>query len=598
MRHHHQAQTTAALALCLIASLCVAETAQTAPHADNKGVVTAEVACGELIDKITILEIKSKKFSGEKKKNVDTELETLNKTRHVYLPHNAEIDELIDKLRAINLKLWDIEDAIRAKEREQEFDAKFIEIARSVYFTNDERCRIKRAINELCGSRLIEEKGYTDYQTKSAHPPSSGQLTATQHRDLGIAAFKARDKEATFHHLHAALSLTPHDAGTLAALGTAYQTVNDYEKALQYHRQLFRLAPDNTIIANLLASSIKLVGHADELVPLEEFFHRNRSNKESTMRLFMAYARVMRWQEAENVLKGSIFSLDNYWRGDSDIRGKRILMPMLYSAGSSGFGDVFQFTRYAKRLKEAGAHVIVQISSNKLRPLLSLCPFIDEIVTEDEPTPSHDARYPLCATAMILCFKDEVYQPSRDVPYLQADKNLVAHWHYRLGHDHNFKVGIFWQRGRVRDYFSGTPAPCSRSMWLSSLAPLATIPDVSFYSLHKGHSEEVKQLSDGFVVHEFASEEFDAEHGSFMDSAAIMKNMDLVITIDSSIAHLAGSLGVPVWTMIPTSSCYRWFTKRTDSPWYPTMRLFRQSKPGIWHDVVEQVKAALADTVR
>jgi len=596
MLHHTRTLPCAIALLYATASLRAEEAVKYPPSVGNEGgIVTAEVSCGELVDKITILEIKSSKFAGTKKKNVDTELETLNETRRIYLPNNEEIYQLTNKLRETNHKLWNIEDDIRAKERDKEFDNRFIQLARSVYFTNDVRGDLKRAINNLCGSRLVEEKQYTEYKDPTPTTPTGDMhLTATEHLEKGVAAFRARNKEEALFHLQAAQKLEPANARAIAMQGMVYQAANEYEASLGCYQHLFRYAPNNPVLADHMAHNLKMLGHADELIPLEELVHRARPSKNTTMRCFMAYARTMRWKEAEEVLKGSIFSLDHYWRGYGDIGEKRILVPMHYKMGCSGFGDVFQFTRYAKRLKEAGAHVIVQISNNKLRPILSLCPFIDQIVTEDEETPLHDLRYPLCATAMILCFKDEVDQPSRDAPYLHADEKLVAHWHNKMAGDNKFKIGIFWQRGQTRDYFSGQLGPCSRGMKLAQLAPLATIPGISFYSLQKGLSDEVTQLPAGFVVNQFNPDEFDAAHGSFMDSAAVIKQMDLVITIDSSIAHLAGALGVPVWTMLPTSSCYRWFVDRTDSPWYPTMRLFRQQRAGDWSTVIDEIRSALS----
>jgi len=126
--------------------------------------VTTEIAVGELVDKITILQIKSENIKDpEKLTNIRTELETLVKTLQENVPSSKELEELTEQLLEINKQLWDIEDAIRDKERERCFDQEFIEIARSVYYTNDERCRVKRAINDLTGSRLFEEKSYAAY---------------------------------------------------------------------------------------------------------------------------------------------------------------------------------------------------------------------------------------------------------------------------------------------------------------------------------------------------------------------------------------------------------------------------------------------------
>ena len=140
-------------------------TEQTKQKNETTDKVTAEIAVGELVDKITILQIKSKNITDQEKlKNIHTELETLLKTLHEEVPESQELEELTEKLLDINKQLWDIEDAIRDKERDRCFDHEFIEIARSVYYTNDERCRVKRQINNITGSRLFEEKSYASYQ--------------------------------------------------------------------------------------------------------------------------------------------------------------------------------------------------------------------------------------------------------------------------------------------------------------------------------------------------------------------------------------------------------------------------------------------------
>jgi hypothetical protein len=129
--------------------------------------ITAEISCGELIDKITILKIKSERITDpEKLKNVRTELETLQKTCDEYIGHNEEVEQLQKILQETNQALWDIEDAIRVKERNKEFDDEFIEIARSVYVTNDKRCVIKKEIDKVLGSRITEEKSYEEFATK------------------------------------------------------------------------------------------------------------------------------------------------------------------------------------------------------------------------------------------------------------------------------------------------------------------------------------------------------------------------------------------------------------------------------------------------
>ena len=175
-----------------------------------------------------------------------------------------------------------------------------------------------------------------------------------------------------------------------------------------------------------------------------------------------------------------------------------------------------------------------------------------------------------------------------DIPYLHADEKRIDEWKNKLEHDTSFKIGICWEAQTYIDQ-SGKMVKNNRSIPLSLLEPLKNIPGISLYSLQKGTgTEQLKTKPEGLIIQEFGPD-FDTTHGRFMDTAAVMKNLDLVLTIDTSIAHLAGALGVPVWNMIIHNSCWRWFRNRTDSPWYPTMRLFRQPQPGDWKSVMQEV---------
>ncbi|MDZ4129419.1 MAG: hypothetical protein U1E02_35420, partial [Hydrogenophaga sp.] len=153
--------------------------------------------------------------------------------------------------------------------------------------------------------------------------------------------------------------------------------------------------------------------------------------------------------------------------------------------------------------------------------------------------------------------------------------------------DTQFKIGISWQAQMYQDEATGKPIPCSRSIPIEKIKKLLEeFPFVSFYNLQKNAA--CSALANHPNFHTF-NDSFDKTNGRFMDTAAVMKNLDLVLTIDTSIAHLAGALGVPTWTMLRQSADWRWFIEREDSPWYPTMRLFRQKKEGDWDAVIQNI---------
>ena len=166
-----------------------------------------------------------------------------------------------------------------------------------------------------------------------------------------------------------------------------------------------------------------------------------------------------------------------------------------------------------------------------------------------------------------------------DVPYLHAEEDRVQQWREKLSAYQGLKVGIAWQGG------AGYRSDHLRSIPLASFAPLAGVPGVRLFSLQKGHgSQEIGQLNGRFELIDLAAS-LDNEGDAFIDTAAAMKNLDLVVSSDTAIAHLAGALGVPVWVALSTAADWRWMRDREDSPWYPTMRLFRQTTLGLWSEV-------------
>jgi hypothetical protein len=247
-------------------------------------------------------------------------------------------------------------------------------------------------------------------------------------------------------------------------------------------------------------------------------------------------------------------------------------------------GDTLQFIRYASLVKALGGRVIFACP-RKLIPLLTSCPGIDHLYGEDDDDPP---RYDVHAALLSLpgMFRTDLESIPADVPYLSPSDELVAEWRERLPRDGSLRVGIAWQ---------GSPKyamDAVRSIPLTEFAPLSEVPGLKLFSLQKGlGSEQLGKID--WPIEELGSQ-LDEGGRAFLDTSAVMKNLDLVITSDTSIAHLAGALGVPTWIALSFSPDWRWMLEREDSPWYPTVRLFRQQSAGDWAGVFARIKTALA----
>ena len=268
------------------------------------------------------------------------------------------------------------------------------------------------------------------------------------------------------------------------------------------------------------------------------------------------------------------------WDG-SDIAGRRILLH-----AEQGFGDVIQFIRYAPLVAKRGAHVIVECQT-ELRSLLEGMDGVAELRAQGEPLPPFHVQLPLLS--LPLPFRTMVDTVPAEVPYLRPQETRVAAWRQKLALQPLasslqplLKVGLVW---------TGRPKPDpARSCPLALLAPLGQVHGIAWYSLQVGEAaKQADSAPPGLTLINLSEQIKD-----FADTAAIIANLDLVISIDTAVAHLAGALGQRVWTLLPFSADWRWLLDRNDTPWYPTMRLFRQNRPGEWDSVIQRVADELA----
>ena len=247
-----------------------------------------------------------------------------------------------------------------------------------------------------------------------------------------------------------------------------------------------------------------------------------------------------------------------------------------------GLGDTLQFARYAALVKARGATVILSCPK-KLLAVLQTCPGIDQLIPMGAEPPPFDVYAPLLSLPRL--FGTTVATIPASMPYLAAQPELVDRWRDRLAAAPGFRVGLVWQGSATykKDH--------QRSAALGWFAPLARVPGVRLFSLQVGPgSEQLGSLGDRFPVIDLGGS-FDP--ASFSDAAAVLKNLDLLVTVDTALAHLGGALGSSVWLALPHAADWRWLHEREDSPWYPTVRLFRQSHPGDWDGVFERIAREL-----
>jgi tetratricopeptide (TPR) repeat protein len=253
-----------------------------------------------------------------------------------------------------------------------------------------------------------------------------------------------------------------------------------------------------------------------------------------------------------------------------------------------GQGDSLQYIRYASRAAAMGGKVVIECQPSLVRLLRSL-KGVDQVVGRGDPLPAFDLHCPTMSLPNTLGVSLE--NIPNEVPYLHPNPEAVENWGRRLGpKDGRLRVGLCWSGEPRKHMPHATAVNERRSIRLSQLAPLGEIPNIRWLSLQKGAG--ASQISES----PFPLEDFMEEARDFADTAAFIANLDLVISVDTAVAHLAGALGHKTWLLACSDACWRWLMKRSDSPWYPSMRLFRQSRWNDWSGVVAELERALSTT--
>jgi hypothetical protein len=267
------------------------------------------------------------------------------------------------------------------------------------------------------------------------------------------------------------------------------------------------------------------------------------------------------------------------WKGEA-IGDRTILLH-----AEQGLGDTIQFCRYAP-LMVCGGGTILEVPAPLVR-LLSRLPGVSEIVASGNGLPPFDLHCPLLS--LPHAFGTTLDTIPAATPYLSADPALAANWQERLVGLDGLRIGLVWAGAQWLNVPGAAAAARRKSTGLQALAPLGEVSGVSFVSLQKHvPAAEAADPPHGLALHDFTSDLHD-----FEDTAALIVNLDLVISVDTAVAHLAGALGKPVWLLNHFGTDWRWLLNRDDCPWYPTLRQFRQPSPGDWNSAICAARDAL-----
>jgi tetratricopeptide (TPR) repeat protein len=402
------------------------------------------------------------------------------------------------------------------------------------------------------------------------------------HNNLGQALHKLGRVEEAVAEYRRALELRPNDPGALFNLIMTLKNNFRLDEAADCCRRLIAASPRSAEAHNNLGAVIQAQGRIDEAlacyrraIALKTDYPDAQVNE--SILLLMCGDFEPGWKKYEWRWKLKGYEPRGYrqpeWQGE-EIRGKTIVLH-----SEQGFGDTIHFARYAPMVVRRGAKVVVEVPS-PLKNLIASLKAPLRVLAKGETLPHFDLYCPLGTLPRV--FGTRIDTIPAQVPYLYADPAIVARWKTALGTDPGFKVGIAWAGNaqHTNDH--------NRSIKFERLRPLIETPGVRWFSLQVGpHAADLAALAPGRVT------DLAPKLTDFNETAGALANLDLLISADTSVIHLAGAMGRPVWAMIPFIPDWRWQFARRDSPWYPSMRLFRQPAVDDWETVVARIRLDL-----
>ncbi len=409
---------------------------------------------------------------------------------------------------------------------------------------------------------------YADF-LRDAHRPAAAAAVlrallrrapgpAAGHKLFGMALLDLGDVTAAIAALRRATALDPRDAAAWSNLGVALKIEGRFAEAFVAHDRAVALAPADAQVR--LNRAVARLRAGDFTAAWADYEYRLRVGGRQAL-------------PAATLLP----ALDTL----ADLAGRTVL-----AWHEEGFGDTLQFARYLPLLAARGARVLAFVP-RELARLFATLDGVAEVLTPPAPAPAYDWHCPFFS--LPRAFGTAVATIPAAVPYLRADREEAACWSGQLPAE-GLRVGVAWA-GQARPWLPGfSTLDASRSMAAATLAPLAAVPGVRLVSLQKGApAGQARDLPAGAILTDPI-----AQAADFAATAAIIAGLDVVVSVDTAVAHLAGALGKPVFLLDRYDNCWRWLAEREDSPWYPTLRIFRQPRMGDWAPVVARVAAAVA----
>ena len=434
--------------------------------------------------------------------------------------------------------------------------------------------------NALFGQGQIDA-ALAAYRRGTAVQPSNADL---QH-NLGLALFERQETAAAIAQYRLALDLRPNDHTILNNLGVALRGTGDIPAAIATYRQALAIAPNDAMAWNNLGvactesraveDGIAAYRRASALDPAAADPHYNLA-----LSLLLCGDYADGWREMEWRWQTKAFQKQKQTIAAPEWRGEPLGDGLLLLHDEQGLGDTLQFCRFVKQAAER-AKVVLQVQ-RPLAALLSGLP-VERLIARGDPLPACAAHLPLMSLPLVLGTTLDTIPAAEG--YLRADPHRVRHWRGRLDALPGLRVGLVWAGNPRLGGLSYDQADRRRSLQLAQLAPLA-LPGVSLVSLQKG---EAGRQARGMAITDWTADLHD-----MADTAALVSALDLVISVDTAVAHLTGALGQPIWLLNRYDNDWRWLLGRDDSPWYQSLRQFRQTTPGGWTDVIARVAATLA----
>ena len=423
---------------------------------------------------------------------------------------------------------------------------------------------------------------------------------ADAHTQRGRALHHLMQHEAALESYDCAITLAPASPDAHSNRGLLLldmlrpqEALQSFDRAVAADQQRASMHNNRGIAYYHLQDPATAVKNYDQAIGLDPEFLDAGLNKSLALLLAGDFAKGWACFERRTAVPHLFATQLRYpfWNGNESLSGKVILL-----RAEQGLGDTVQFCRYAQAVSNLGAKVILEVQP-ALKHLLYGLAGTYAVIAQGE---QHDVQvnYQCALMSLPYMLGTTLENIPNTAPYIACDGDKVAFWRDRLAPVTSPKVGLVWSGGHRADRPELKAVHHRRNLTLDCLAPLKSIP-ATFVSLQKGEPAEselrdaIARNWDGPPIVTYAHEWHD-----FSDTAALMQNLDLIISVDTSTAHLAGALGKPVWLLNRYDTCWRWMLDRSDSPWYPSMTIYRQEKPGDWVSVVQRVAHDLAGLIR